>query len=175
MTISEFNSLAELTNDFAVDESGISVGEDGIASSNPPSFVKNRMKEKLLIQDSSGVVLNSTQAPVVDRITGSVFETPSDIRNDAVTSSVLNMNNQSQAAASLSMLQSSNMRVDSSVDVSSRNHSHYLRSRSSSIASSSVSGRETVGHEFQDTISGAQESLDGGNEIKSGDQAIHSE
>ena len=40
----EFNKLADQTNDFAVDERGEAVGDDGIMSSHPPAFVRNRLK-----------------------------------------------------------------------------------------------------------------------------------
>ena len=33
----EFNKLADQTNDFAVDERGEAVGDDGIMSSHPPA------------------------------------------------------------------------------------------------------------------------------------------
>ena len=46
LTFDEFNKLADQTNDFAVDERGEAVGDDGIMSSHPPSFVRNRLKEE---------------------------------------------------------------------------------------------------------------------------------
>lgn len=54
MTIDEFNKLADQTNDFAVDERGEAVGDDGIMSSHPPSFVRNRLKDEASLLLSSG-------------------------------------------------------------------------------------------------------------------------
>ncbi|KAK8808222.1 hypothetical protein WA171_001443 [Blastocystis sp. BT1] len=42
LTLDEFNKLADQTNDFAVDERGEAVGDDGIMSSHPPAFVRNQ-------------------------------------------------------------------------------------------------------------------------------------
>ncbi|KAK8824438.1 hypothetical protein WA577_006835 [Blastocystis sp. JDR] len=55
LTIDEFNKLADQTNDFAVDERGEAVGDDGIMSSHPPSFVRNRLKDEanLLLSGAS--------------------------------------------------------------------------------------------------------------------------
>ena len=38
--------MAYQTNDFDVDEAGNHLGDDGIISSYPPSFIKNRLKEE---------------------------------------------------------------------------------------------------------------------------------
>lgn len=46
LTFDEFNKLADQTNDFAVDERGEAVGDDGIMSSHPPAFVRNRLKDE---------------------------------------------------------------------------------------------------------------------------------
>lgn len=46
LSIDEFNALAYQTNDFDVDEAGNHLGDDGIISSYPPSFIKNRLKEE---------------------------------------------------------------------------------------------------------------------------------
>ena len=46
LTFDEFNKLADQTNDFAVDERGEAVGDDGIMSSHPPAFIRNRLKEE---------------------------------------------------------------------------------------------------------------------------------
>ena len=46
LTFDEFNKLADQTNDFAVDERGEAVGEDGIMSAHPPAYVRNRLKDE---------------------------------------------------------------------------------------------------------------------------------
>ena len=46
LTLAEFNKLADQTNDFAVNEKGEAVGDDGIMSSHPPAFVRNRLKDR---------------------------------------------------------------------------------------------------------------------------------
>ena len=46
LTIDQFNYLADQTNDFAVNEKGEPVGEDGMMSAHPPSFVRNRLKDQ---------------------------------------------------------------------------------------------------------------------------------
>ena len=38
--------MADQTNDFAVDERGEAVGEDGIMSAHPPAYVRNRLKDE---------------------------------------------------------------------------------------------------------------------------------
>ena len=38
--------MAYQTNDFDVDEAGNHLGDEGIISSYPPSFIKNRLKEE---------------------------------------------------------------------------------------------------------------------------------
>ncbi|KNB43911.1 transcription factor IIIB [Blastocystis sp. subtype 4] len=50
LTLDEFNKLADQTNDFAVDERGEAVGDDGIMSSHPPAFVRNRLKDEQELQ-----------------------------------------------------------------------------------------------------------------------------
>ena len=57
LTIDQFNYLADQTNDFAVNEKGEPVGEDGMMSAHPPSFVRNRLKDQqnqLLLESSNG-------------------------------------------------------------------------------------------------------------------------
>ena len=57
LTIDQFNYLADQTNDFAVNEKGEPVGEDGMMSAHPPSFVRNRLKDQrsqLLLDSSNG-------------------------------------------------------------------------------------------------------------------------
>ena len=54
LTIEEFNKLADQTNDFAVDERGEAVGDDGIMSSHPPAFVRNRLKDETDLLMSMG-------------------------------------------------------------------------------------------------------------------------
>jgi hypothetical protein len=46
LTVYEFNKLADQTHDFAVDERGEAIGDDGIMSAHPPSFVRNKLKEE---------------------------------------------------------------------------------------------------------------------------------
>lgn len=46
LTLDEFNKLADETNDFAVNEKGEAVGDDGIMSSHPPAYVRNRLRDK---------------------------------------------------------------------------------------------------------------------------------
>ncbi|KAK8814288.1 hypothetical protein WA158_008150 [Blastocystis sp. Blastoise] len=46
LSIEEFNALAYQTNDFDIDEKGVSHGDDGIISSYPPCYIKNRVKEQ---------------------------------------------------------------------------------------------------------------------------------
>lgn len=64
LTIDEFNKLADQTNDFAVDERGEAVGDDGIMSSHPPSFVRNRLKDEanLLLSGASASQGSTSQA-----------------------------------------------------------------------------------------------------------------
>lgn len=53
----QFNYLADQTNDFAVNEKGEPVGEDGMMSAHPPSFVRNRLKDeqnRLLLESANG-------------------------------------------------------------------------------------------------------------------------
>lgn len=50
LTLEEFNKLADQTNDFAVDERGEAVGDDGIMSSHPPAYVRNRLKDRQELQ-----------------------------------------------------------------------------------------------------------------------------
>lgn len=38
--------MADQTNDFAVDERGEAVGDDGIMSAHPPAYVRNRLKDE---------------------------------------------------------------------------------------------------------------------------------
>ena len=51
LTLAEFNKLADQTNDFAVNEKGEAVGDDGIMSSHPPAFVRNRLKDREGLQE----------------------------------------------------------------------------------------------------------------------------
>lgn len=47
MTPDEFELLAQQTNNFAVDDDGCSIQDDGLVECNPPSFIKGKIKEKL--------------------------------------------------------------------------------------------------------------------------------
>lgn len=47
MTPEEFELLAQQTNDFAVDDVGYSLQDDGLVECNPPSFIKGKIKEKI--------------------------------------------------------------------------------------------------------------------------------